>query len=281
MKSKLVGLTVALCVTGVANVYGSGGSRGVLERESPVVERAGGLTRTVFKLQEDTLQAIEELRLQIAQASATSSMKNLIRFNTWTKVGPALWGIPQAAGLHALAERVIQQTIAKLPNQYEWDLSTQWQMWMSRNHYEELPYCVRVEGTRDGQYIERSWRGSYPQDAHTAPIIGTTEQLGATDFDLTNIDDGIDVSYLAIALGRNSVHEGYGVDKYRTDTEELGTIIENPAHTELKRARVIERFIHGSAGPLEIFARLVRYIAPNTRELTVDDDRNPDHEWGE
>jgi hypothetical protein len=33
MKSKLVGLTVALCAVGVANVYGSGGSRGVLERE--------------------------------------------------------------------------------------------------------------------------------------------------------------------------------------------------------------------------------------------------------
>jgi hypothetical protein len=33
MKSKLVGLTVALCVTGMAEVYGSGGSRGVLERE--------------------------------------------------------------------------------------------------------------------------------------------------------------------------------------------------------------------------------------------------------
>jgi hypothetical protein len=34
MKSKLmVGLTVALCVTGIAEVYGSGGSRGVLERE--------------------------------------------------------------------------------------------------------------------------------------------------------------------------------------------------------------------------------------------------------
>jgi hypothetical protein len=30
MKSKLVGLTVALCVTGMAEVYGS---RGVLERE--------------------------------------------------------------------------------------------------------------------------------------------------------------------------------------------------------------------------------------------------------
>jgi hypothetical protein len=30
MKSKLVGLTVALCVTGIAEVYGS---RGVLERE--------------------------------------------------------------------------------------------------------------------------------------------------------------------------------------------------------------------------------------------------------
>jgi hypothetical protein len=33
MKSKLVGLTVALCVTGVAEVYGSGESEEGLERE--------------------------------------------------------------------------------------------------------------------------------------------------------------------------------------------------------------------------------------------------------
>jgi hypothetical protein len=33
MKSKLITLTVALCVTGMTEVYGSGGSRGVLERE--------------------------------------------------------------------------------------------------------------------------------------------------------------------------------------------------------------------------------------------------------
>ncbi|MDR1333373.1 MAG: hypothetical protein LBJ69_03150 [Holosporales bacterium] len=37
MKSKLVGLTVALCVIGMAEVYGSGGSEEGLE--SPVVER--------------------------------------------------------------------------------------------------------------------------------------------------------------------------------------------------------------------------------------------------
>jgi hypothetical protein len=34
MKSKMIaGLVVALCVTGMAEVYGSGGSRRVLERE--------------------------------------------------------------------------------------------------------------------------------------------------------------------------------------------------------------------------------------------------------
>jgi hypothetical protein len=47
MKSKLVGLTVALCVTG-ANVYGSDGSGEGLERESPLVERAAPQVGTVL-----------------------------------------------------------------------------------------------------------------------------------------------------------------------------------------------------------------------------------------
>ncbi|MDR1333473.1 MAG: hypothetical protein LBJ69_03680 [Holosporales bacterium] len=214
-----------------------------------------------------------------------SMMSSLILYNIAAKIGPVMRQIPEELGLHALVLRVMQAVTANRIDQCIWDPGAGWESFI----YNKLPiemgtppsYCIRIEGTKDGQYVERSLL-SRPLPGQPDPS-GINAPLPSDGHNISDICDGLSIRYATVLVYGPEVLEyatgtaNYEISIYANelDPSELQSTYEGTQLELLIQARRLERHVAIRASyPNPI----IRYVKPGVRSL-VDIDYLSKRDW--